>query len=87
MPSHIYQNVISLVVNLPTTRGPSVFINNSMKEHRALNQIFDVTELTTLTPLSQLFSHKLSFQIVDFKTNSLPHFALKSSNSICIWYL
>jgi hypothetical protein len=37
MPSPIYQYVIDLIVSLPIRRGPGVFMNVSVREHRALN--------------------------------------------------
>jgi len=41
MPSGINQYMITLVVSLPSRRGPGAFMNDSVWEHRALNkQIF-----------------------------------------------
>ena len=48
---------------------------------------FDVSEFTILTPLSLLTWCRLSFPIVGWKINSLPNFALKSRNTMFIWYL
>jgi hypothetical protein len=53
MPSHVYQYVTSLVVSLPIRRGPGVFKNVSVLQHRALKSIFfDVAKFTILTILS-----------------------------------
>jgi hypothetical protein len=55
MPSLIYQYVINMNVSLPIRRGPGVFTNVSVREHRDLNtKSFDVTKFTILTPLSLL---------------------------------
>jgi len=41
LPSPIYEYVINLVVRLSIRRGPGVFMNVSVGEHRTLNnQIF-----------------------------------------------
>jgi len=41
MSSPIYQYMINLVVSLPIGRGPGVFIDVLVQEHRAFNrQIF-----------------------------------------------
>ena len=37
MPSPVYQYVIDLIVSLPIRRGPAVFMNVSVQEHRAIN--------------------------------------------------
>jgi len=37
MSSPVYQYVINLVVSLPIRRGPGVFMNVLVREHRALN--------------------------------------------------
>jgi len=45
MPSPIYQYVINLVVSLPIRGGPSLLMNVSVREHRALkNKIFFMWE-------------------------------------------
>jgi hypothetical protein len=49
--------------------------------------ILDVAKFTNLTPLSLQISCKLSFPIVCLKISSLLILALKSHNTIFIWYL
>jgi hypothetical protein len=39
MPSHIYQNVINLVVRLSIMKGPGVFMNAAMREHGAFDDL------------------------------------------------
>jgi len=39
MPSPIYEYMFSLVVSLPIRRGPGVFMNVSVWEHRPLNTL------------------------------------------------
>jgi hypothetical protein len=46
-----------------------------------------VAKFANLTPLSLVFSYKLSFPIVGLKMSSLPTLALKTPNRIFIWYL
>jgi len=83
MSPPINQYVISLDVNLPSRRGPSVFVNDSVQELHAVNkQIFDVTKFTIPTPLSLISGWRLSFQIVGLKVSSFPNFALKYPNKI-----
>jgi hypothetical protein len=47
---------------------------------------FYVIKFTTATPISLLISQKLSFLSVSLKMSSLPTFALKSPNSIFVYY-
>jgi hypothetical protein len=49
-------------------------------------RFFDVTNFTTLTPLSSLVSCKLSSPVVALKIFSLPTFALNSPNYIVMWH-
>jgi len=88
MSSPIYQYVINLIVSLPMRKGPGVVMNVSAWEHQAYNnQIFDVAELTNLTPLSLPSCCKLSFSAIGLKIFSLTSSDLKSSNRIFISYL
>ena len=58
--------------------GPAVFISISMPENRALNNyIFDVVMFTTLTPLSLLFSCKISLPTVCFNTHDSSSFSIE----------
>jgi len=55
MSPSINQYVISLDVSLPSRRGASVFMNDSVQERRAVNkEIFDMAKFTIPTPLSLL---------------------------------
>jgi hypothetical protein len=70
----------------PFRRGSSVFMNVSVREHRALsNCFFDTSKFTTLSPLSLLSTFKFSFQIIGLNVSSLPNFALKFPNGIFWW--
>ena len=82
MPSPINQYVFNLVVSLPSRRGPSVFMNDSVREHRVLNRFFNAAKFTILTPLSLLSWSRLSFQIVGLKVSSFPKVELKYPNKI-----
>ena len=50
-------------------------------------RFFDVAKFTILTPFSLLSWCRLSFPIIGLKIFSLPTFALKSPNTIFMWYL
>jgi hypothetical protein len=60
MPSPIYQYVINLIMSLPIGRGPGVFMNISVWEHRALNnRLFGVDYKVIHQMFMKLFALKL----------------------------
>jgi len=78
MLSFIYQDVISLTVPFLTRRSPCyvwiLWCGNILLTITLSN----AAKVTTLTPLSQLISCKLSFPVVGLKIPSLPNFVMKS---------
>jgi hypothetical protein len=76
---HIYQCVIYLLVSLPIRRGPGVLVNVSVREHRALNQIFDVAKFTILTTLSLMSCCRLFIPKYRFQNLISPKFIIKIS--------
>jgi hypothetical protein len=57
VPSPFHQYVIILAMSLNIRNGPGVFMNVSVRVHRAAlnNKILNVNKFTILTPLSFLF--------------------------------
>jgi hypothetical protein len=51
MPFPVYQYMIILVVSLRIWKGRSLFMNISVREHRALKNWIYVAKFTTLMPL------------------------------------
>jgi hypothetical protein len=68
-------------------RCPSKFMYVWIWENFTLhNYKLNVAHFSSVTPLSLLFSRKISFQIVGLKILSLPTSALIKSTRILMWY-
>jgi hypothetical protein len=88
MPIPIFQDVVKLILNLHMMRSPNIFMNVSMGGIVHLTiRFFDAEKLTTVTALLSLFPSRHLCPVFDFKISSRPNFALKSPNSICIWFI
>ena len=80
MPSPIYQYVVNLVVSLAIRRGPGVFVNVPVREHRALkHQIFRCSEVNLSNSIIITILMETLQSNCWFENNLSPHFCIKIS--------